>query len=375
MTKRIYLDNNASTFLDPRIAAHLIESINTIEGNPSSIHQYGQKTRAQITKARTSIAAYLKAKPSELIFTSGGTESMNMLIKGLITPLQSNHIITSSVEHSCVYATVKQLESQGAKATFLSPGLFGAVSPEAVEKAILPETKMIVLMAVNNETGVKTDIAEIARIAAARDIHFVVDGVALLGKEQFIIPPGISGLAFSAHKLHAPQGVGLCYVRSGVKLSPLMTGGEQESGRRPGTENVLGIVGFAKAVELLYEELPVSSLRMQLLRDKFEQTLIHSLSGVFVNGEGLRTVNVSNMAFEGVDGEALLMSLDAAGVAASHGSACASGTLEPSRILLNMGLPLSLVNGSIRFSLSRFTTEEEIELACAIIVKAVNRLR
>lgn len=375
MTQRIYLDNNASTFLDPRVRELLVLSLNTFQGNPSSTHYYGQKIRSAITQARSSIANYFSVKPAELIFTSGGSESANMVMKGLLPNKGSGHLITSTVEHSCVYNTAKQLESLGCRATFLEPGLYGAITPEAVREAIRPDTKLIALMFANNETGVKTDIGSIAKIALEYGIPFFVDAVSMLGKEVFSIPQGVSAMAFSGHKLHAPQGIGLTYVRSGTKLQPLLCGGEQEGGRRAGTENILGILGFAKAIEVLGEELPKASEYMRTLRDRLEKNLMQALPDVFVNGQGPRTVNVSNLAFSGVDGEGLLMALDAAGVAASHGSACASGSLEPSRVLLGMGLPLDLVRSSIRFSLSRFTTEEEIDRASEVIVGAVRRLR
>ncbi len=374
MNPRIYLDNNGSTPLDPRVNDLIISLLPELIGNPSSTHAYGQKARSLISRARSSIAAFLHVKPQEIIFTSGGTEGANMLIRGLLPP-QAGHIITSAAEHACVFTTVKQLELCGYKTTVLSPGLWGAVTAEAVEAAIQPATKLIALMAVNNETGVKTDLAAIGKVAQKHGIPFFVDGVALLGKEVFEITPGISAMSFSGHKLHALQGIGFCYLRGGVKFQPLLVGGEQEFGRRAGTENVLGIAALAKAIEVLSWELPAASLRMQSLRDTFEKTLMEELPGVSVNGQGPRTVNVSNLAFAGVDGEAMLMGLDSAGIAASHGSACASGSLEPSRVLLGMGLPLELVRSSIRFSLSRFTTGEEIERACQLISALVKRLR
>lgn len=374
MHLKIYLDNNASTLLDPRVRDYIISLLNSLEGNPSSTHSYGQKVRAAIAQARNAIATYLKVRSNELIFTSGGSESANMIIKGILHQGNKGHLITSTVEHSCVYNSARWLETNGFQVTFLNPGLYGAVSTQAVIDAIRPETKLIALLYVNNETGVKTDINEIAKVALTSGIPFFVDAVSLLGKELFTIPNGVSAMSFSGHKLHAPQGIGLTFVRSGLKLNPLITGGEQEFGKRAGTENVLGILGLAKAVELLETELPQASEKMQMLRDKFERKVMEALPKVTINGTGPRTVNVSNLAFAGVDGEAMLMALDAAGVAASHGSACASGSLEPSRVLLEMGLPLELVRGSIRFSLSRFTTDDEIDRAADIVVNIAKRL-
>lgn len=373
--KRIYLDNNATTGLDPRVCDTLVEALKNIEGNPSSTHSFGQKTRAALSRSRDSIASYLGIKPQELIFTSGGTESANMILRGIIQEKNKGHIITSTVEHACVFMTLKALEKNGYKVTYLSPGFSGNISPDAIRNAITEQTQLIAIMAVNNETGVKSDIEAIAKIAATHHIPLFVDAVCLLGKEPFTIPPGVSAMSFSGHKLHAPKGIGMTFIRSNVKLTPLLIGGEQEFGRRAGTQNLLGILGLAKAIELLSSELPKASLYMQSLRDQFEQSLIQQLEGVSINGAGPRIVNTSNLAFAGVDGEALLINLDAAGIASSHGSACASGSLEPSRVLLQMGLPLELVRSSIRFSLSRFTTEEEVKSAVRLIVDTVQRMR
>jgi cysteine desulfurase len=364
MTQRIYLDNNASAPLDPRLAEFIVQTLPTLQGNPSSSHQYGQNVRGLISKARATIAKYLNAKSSELVFTSGGTECVNMAIRGLVTNQLPGHIITSAAEHACVIATCKQMAAEGYEVTYLPTGPYGAVLPEQVEAAFRPDTQLVALMAANNETGVKTDIASIAKITHSRRIPFFVDGIALLGKEDVEIPLGVSAMAFSGHKIHALQGVGLLFLRSGVKLRPLIVGGEQEYNRRAGTENLLGILSLAKAIELIDEK---TYLYIRQLRDQFESTLIREIPGLCVNGEAPRTSNVSNLAFPGVDGEALLMGLDRAGISASHGSACSSGSLEPSRVLLAMGLPLARVNSSIRFSFSRLNTPQEIEAACVII--------
>ncbi len=373
--KRIYLDNNGSTALDPRVCHSLAKILQDLQGNPSSTHFFGRQTLGAVGKARDSIASYLGVKPHELIFTSGGTEGANMVLKGISSQKKKGHIITSTVEHSCVFATIQALEKNDYRVTYLSPGLIGSVSADAVHEAICQETQLIAIMAVNNETGVKSDIAGIAEVAKQHNVPLFIDGVALLGKEPFTIPSGVSAMTFSGHKLHAPKGIGMTFIRSNFKLDPLLTGGEQEFGKRGGTQNVLGIIGLATAVELLSTELPEASLRMQSLRNLFESLLMENLDRISINGTGPRIANTSNLAFSGVDGEALLIALDAAGVAASHGSACASGSTEPSRILLEMGLPLDLVLSSIRFSLSRFTTEEEIRTASTIIIDAVRRMR
>lgn len=366
MTRRIYLDNNASTPLDPQVSLYLTEMIPLLVGNPSSTHRFGQTIRSLISKARDSIASRLKIKPNELIFTSGGTEGINTAIRGLVAGKPPGHIITSVAEHSCVHGTCKFLESQGYTVTYLPVGSWGAVLSQAVEEAIKPNTQLVALMAVNNETGVKTDIQSIAEITQKHQIPFFVDGVALMGKEEVVMHPGISAMAFSGHKFHALHGSGLLYLRSGVKCHPLLIGGDQEQGRRAGTENVLGILSMAKAIELIK---PQSISYMRGLRDQFEHALLQALPGqILINGEGPRVANVSNLAFLGKDGESLLIYFDQAGLAVSHGSACHSGSLEPSRVLVSMGLPLARINGSIRFSLSRLNTPEEIEDAVQLII-------
>lgn len=366
----IYLDNNATTLSDPRVIQRMVQHLHQGAGNPSSIHAYGQAARSELNRARRSIAAFLNVKPTEILFTSSGTEGANTLLRSF----RKGSIISSDLEHSAVYATLQAMQKEGNEVTFLSPGLHGAATVEAVKEALKPSTSLISLMAVNNETGVKTDIAAIAELAQAAHVPFIVDGVAWLGKELFTIPEGVSALFFSGHKIHCPPGIGFLFVRSTLNLHPFLTGGEQEFGKRGGTENLLGIVGLAEAVRLLSEELPAATLRMEKLRNCLEQGLMEALEGVTLNGSGPRIANTSNLSFEGVEGETLLAQLDLAGIAASHGSACASGALEPSRVLRNMGVSPAQAASSIRFSLSRMTTAEEIERCIEVTVKLVKRL-
>ncbi len=373
-SSQIYLDNNATTLVDPRVVQAMVPFLSECYGNPSSMHWSGRQAQHHLMQARESIAAFFQVKPREILFTSSGTEGANMLIRGLF-PTFSGHIVTSSVEHACVYATVKKLEEKGCSATFISPGLHGAVTVDAVKAAVRPDTRCIVLMAVNNETGVKTDLAAIAEFAEAAHIPLLIDGVCWLGKERVFLPKGVSAAWFSGHKLHAPKGIGFAVVRRSVKIAPLLTGGEQEYGLRGGTENLPGIVALAEAVRLLSDELPTASLRMERLRNKLEQTLRSELPGTVINGEGQRVCNTTNLAFEGIDGETLIMLLDRQGLAVSHGSACSSGALEPSRALLNMGIPLERARSSIRFSLSRFTKEEEIDEAIRIILHIIHSIK
>ncbi len=369
--KKIYLDNNATTALDPRVIEAMQEVLTPIPFNSSSIHSFGQESKKLLTKSRDTIAHALHVKPQEIVFTSGATEALNLLLRGFYTP--GTHIITSNVEHPAVRETLQALEKQGAKVTYLPAGLWGAVQPHQLIEALTPETRLIVLMAANNITGVKTDIAAIADIAQQRNIPFIVDGVQVLGKEIFHISPGISAMAFSGHKLHGPAGSGFAFIRSSTKLLPQITGGSQEYGRRAGTENLLGIVGLAKAIELLATELPAATERMRTLRDRLTEGLMENLGNIVVHGQGPRICNTAHMGFPGIDGETLLLQLDLAGLAASHGSACTSGGLEPSPILLNMQIPASLARTSIRFSLSRTTTPQEIDTAIELVTQLVKK--
>lgn len=371
---KVYLDNNASTFVDPLVTAVVAHTLRSFSGNPSSIHSFGREARALLIQSREVIANYLNVHPKEIIFTSGGTEGANMAIKGIMANCKQGHMITSNLEHSCVFSTINLLIEEGHQATFISPGLRGAVSVEEIEKAIQPNTKMIALMAVNNETGVKTDIKAIAALAQREKIPFFVDGVAQLGKESFEIPAGVSAMSFSGHKFHAPKGCGFIYLKSNLKLQPLLVGGEQEYNRRGGTENLADIAGMAEAIRILEKTLPEATTRMLQLRNYFEDSLKKNLGDkISINGTGERICNTVNIACKGVEGETLLVALDLAGIAVSHGSACASGGLEPSRILLNMGLSLETARASLRFSLSRFTTKEEIDYTVDTLVKLINK--
>lgn len=372
---RIYLDNNASTALDPRVLNAIVDELHQCEGNPSSTHSHGKRCRQRLEQARSLVAAFLGVKPQELVFTSSGTEGANLAIRGLIQDNVSGHIITSGSEHSCVYQVVKDLEKRGCQVSYLPTGMWGSVREEDVKMALRPDTKLITLMAVNNETGVKTDIEAIAPLAYKSGVPFVVDGVALLGKEPFSIPEGVTAMFFSGHKLHAPKGVGLLFCRQKAKLRPLFIGGEQEFNRRAGSENLPGIIGFAKAIEILNAEGEQASLHMRKMRDRLEEGLKASLDGIWINGDGPRVVNTTNISFDGVDGELLLMRLDQEGVSVSHGSACSSGALEPSRVLLDMGLPMARARSAIRFSVSRFTTESEIDHCIDIVTRLVQSLR
>lgn len=362
MKKRIYLDNNASTPLDPRVAEAVVQELSFGVSNPSSPHQLGQAARGRLDKARRAVASFFKVKPQEVIFTSSGTESMNFLIQGALRTCKGE-VITSDSEHSCVY----QLLKDRPETIFLK----GVPTLEAVKAAATDKTALIILMAVNNETGVKTDINLIAHFANEKGIPFIVDGVAWLGKEVVELPSGVSGIGFSGHKIHAPAGIGCALFRSTLKMSPLIVGGAQERGLRGGTENMVGIAAFARALELLSQE---SYDYILSLRERFEEGLLRKIPHALIQGRDYaRISNVSNILFPGTDGETFLMNLDQAGVLSSLGSACTSGALEPSRTLLSMGLSYKEAKSSLRFSFSRLNTPEEIDQALEIIHSVYER--
>ncbi len=374
MNPSIYLDNNASTPVDPRVIEEMVRILTTVKGNPSSVHADGQHAMKELANARQKVAAAFGVKAMEVVFTSGATEALTMIIKGFFEKKPGGHAITTNVEHAAVYRCMQWAQEKGVEITSLEVGRRGAPTPEMVRAAIKPNTRLIILMAANNETGVLTDWKAIAAVAEEAKIPLVIDGVALLGKEEITIPPGVSAICFSGHKIHASTGVGVAIIRRKLPLEPLIIGGDHEFGRRGGTQNLPGILGIAKAIELLKEEMPTAIPRMRKLRDRLEEGIRALFPPLIVNGEGPRTANTLNVQFPGVEGEALLTLLDRQGISVSHGSACASGALEPSRILLNMGLGQDEASSSIRLSLSRMTTEEEIERAITLIGTTANKL-
>lgn len=373
---RIYLDNNSTTGLDPMVFKAMQYDLCSIPRNPSSIHSFGRDARNELTRAKRTIAESFKVMPDELLFSSGATESNNHLLRGFLKAVFPKTVITTKLEHISVYKLIQEYEESGGDVLYLETGENGCATPDSLQNALTPNTALIVLMAVNNETGVKTDYKKVAELAHLRQIPFVMDAVALLGKEPFEIVPGVAAASFSGHKLHAPKGVGITYLNSQYELPPLIAGGGQQMGMRSGTYNLSGIIGFSKAIELLDNVLFHSKNEMEKLRDYFEQSLLEKLSDVVINGDkNPRICNTSNIAFLGLDGESLLMNLDLKGLAASHGSACSSGSLAPSRILSEMGYSKKRVESSIRFSLSRFTTSAEIDHALSIIVDVVCKMR
>jgi cysteine desulfurase len=335
--------------------------------NPSSVHTYGAAARKLLQEARRQTASVLGRKEGEVIFTSGATEAMNLLLRGL----PRGHLITTEIEHSSLYNTAKTLPD----VTFLKVGLSGAPTPNEVEAALRPDTKAIVLSSVNGETGVKLDLHAIAAVAERAGVPLFLDIVAQVGKEPLNLPPSVAGFVLSAHKFHGPKGTGALILRPSIKLTPLLTGGHQEMGRRSGTENLAGILGLAKALTLVQENEPTITKHLLTLRTHFESELLKALPDISINGTAPRTSNTSNIAFLGSDGETLLLQLDMLGIAVSHGSACASGALEPSRVLTHMGLDRKTAKSSLRFSFSRMNTVKELDTALEIIVGLVRRLR
>lgn len=371
---KIYLDSNSTALLDPFVKDYLIACLSKPLGNPSSFHSFGQEAKALLTSSRKAVANYLKVKSEQVIFTSGGSEGADLCLRGFLSRKPNPHVITSNVEHPCVHETLADLAKKGAEVTYVPVNREGQVAPSMVQEAIRPSTALITIMAANNETGVMNDIEAIGRIAEQAGIPLVVDGVSWLGKEKVVCYPGISAMFFSGHKIHAPQGVGFVYIKDKKKIEPKIKNASQEFGLRGGTENMLGILGVAAAVKRLSENEEAFLSHIRHLRDYFEEQLLQ-IPQVRLNGSGPRVVNTTNATFENCEGESLLIALDRRGVAASLGSACSSGALEPSRVLLNMGLSPDQARRSLRFSFSRLNTFEETRLAVQIIMECVREYR
>ncbi|OGS38813.1 MAG: cysteine desulfurase NifS [Elusimicrobia bacterium RIFOXYD2_FULL_34_30] len=378
--KRIYLDNNATTAIHPDVLKEMLPYFEGFYGNPSSIHTYGQETRKAIEDAREKIAKLLNAESSEIVFTSCGTESNNHAIKGAAFSLQNKgkHIITSKIEHHAVIEVCEYLSKKfGFEITYIPVDKYGIVNPEDVKKAITDKTILISIMHINNETGTIQPIEEIGKIAQERQIVFHTDAVQSVGKIQIDVKKlGVSLLSLSGHKFYAPKGVGILYVRKGLKIHSLLHGGGHEKNRRAGTENVPYIVGIAKALDLSHKDMAEESKRILYLREKLEKGILDKIEYSQINGHPEnRIYNTSNISFDFIEGEGLLLSLDMEGIAASTGSACTSGTLEPSHVLAAMGVSPTKSQGSIRFSLGRQNTEAEIDKLLEVLPNIVSRLR
>ena len=376
---RIYLDYAATTPTHPEVVKAMLPYFTDAFGNPSSIYSYGQEAKGAIEEARVKVADLIGARDEEIIFTSGGTEADNFALKGVAyaNEPKGNHIITSSIEHHAVIETCKFLERRRFRITYLPVDEYGLVDPSDVKKAITNKTILISVMQANNEMGTVEPIAEIGRIAQEAGIYFHTDAVQTAGHIPVDVNElGVDLLSMSAHKLYGPRGVGALYIRKGTKLLPFMHGGEQERRRRASTENVPGIVGFGKAVELAQQEMSQEAKRLAYLRDQLIKGLLERIDHARLNGHPImRLPNNVNISVDYVEGESMLLNLDLEGICASTGSACSSSSLEPSHVLLAMGLSHEQAHGSLRFTLGKWTTEEEIEQVLGTLPRIVAKLR
>lgn len=375
----VYLDHGATTPVANAVLQQMLPYFTANFGNPSSIHQFGQKTKTALEKAREQVANGIAAKASEIVFLSGGTESINLAIQGAVLAHQErgNHIITSSVEHRAVLETCQQLEKQGFSITFLNPDPYGQIHPDQVVEAIQPDTILVSIMHANNEIGTVNPIAEIGQITRQHDIIFHTDAVQTFGKFPIDVNNmNIDLLSCSAHKIYGPKGVGALYVRQGIPFSKIAFGGEQERNKRGGTENIPGIVGFGKAVEMSVELGNKESQRLDTLQWDLQGRIEENIPDVSFNGHPIEKIpgNLSVM-FKGVDAESLLISLDMKGIAASNGSACSSGSSQPSHVLCKIGLPLEDVKSTLRFSLGRSNTLDDIVYTAKVLAEEVERIR
>jgi cysteine desulfurase len=374
--RRVYLDNNATTPILPEVFEVMRPFYLEEFGNASSIHHYGQHARAAVEKARTSVAALLGARAAEIVFTSGGTEADNLALFGLVA--RGDHVITSTIEHHAVLNSSKRLEQMGCEVTSIPVDGCGVVDPDDVRKALRPTTKLITIMMANNETGVVQPVEEIGRIAKQADVFFHTDAVQAAGKVAIDVGKIMcDALSISGHKLHAPQGTGALFIKKGTLIQPLLYGGSHERQRRAGTENLPGIVGLGKAAEIAAKWLESDgALTMSAMRDRLQDGLMAAVGSAGVNGLGApRVPNTANLWFDHVEGEALVIALDLKGLAVSSGAACSSGAIEPSHVLLAMGLSHQRARSSLRFSLGKQTTNEDLDFSLATVPETVARLR
>ncbi len=375
---RVYLDHNATTPVEPAVLDAMLPFFSGEYGNAASIHTFGQKARAAVEQARESVAALIGARPQEIVFTSGGTESDNHAIFG-ITQAGSGtkQVITTTIEHEAVLNACQALESRGVAVTYLPVDAAGLIRLDQLRAALRPGTVLITVMHANNELGTIQPLEDIGRIAAEADVYFHTDAVQSAGKVPIDVQRmKLDLLSLSGHKLYAPKGIGALYIRGGTRLKQLLYGGHHQRGFRPGTENVPGIVGLGKAAGLATRAMEEDARRMATLRDRLQRGLLARVPQARVNGGGaLRTPNTTNLLFPGVEGEALVIALDLKGLACSTGAACSSGAVEPSHVLTAIGLPPEDARASLRFSLGRHTTAADIEFALEVVPTAVQQLR
>jgi cysteine desulfurase len=379
MEKIVYVDNNATTMVAPEVFEAMRPFLTDEYGNPSSMYAFGGKIFKNIENSREAVAELLGAKdPQEIVFTSCGTESDNTaIISTLHSYPEKKHIITTMVEHSAVLNLCKYLETIGYRVTYIGVDNQGMIDLDELKSSIAPDTAIVSVMYANNETGVIFPIEEIAEIARSRGVVFHTDAVQAVGKIPFKLTKlPVDFLSLSGHKLHAPKGVGALYVRKGTRFTPFLIGGHQEHGRRGGTENVPSIIGLGVACQLAKKTIEEERTRVKAWRDKLENTILEKIPNTKLNGHPeLRLPNTTNISFEFIEGEAILLKLDEKAIAASSGSACTSDSLAPSHVLKAMGIPFTFMQGSIRFSLSRYNTEEDIDYIIKILPPIIRRLR
>ena len=377
MNRLVYLDHNASTPVHPEVLEAMLPYFSERFGNASSVHGFGREAREGLDVAREQIARFLRVSKDEIVFTSGGTESDNLGIKGIAAARRSGHIITSQIEHHAVLRTCETLETQGFAVTDLPVDEYGMVRPEEVEKAIRPDTIVVSLMHANSEVGTLQPMSEIGRITRAHGIPLHVDAVQTFGKVPIDLDAfGIDLLSFSGHKIYGPKGVAGLYIRKGTKMTAVQHGGDHERRRRAGTENVAGLVGFGKAVEIRGREMADEAVRLAGLRDRLWEGISSQIDEVRLNGHPtLRLPGTCNMCFRNIESESIVLGLDLKGIATSAGSACTSGSVEPSYVLVAMGLPLDWAMGSVRCSLGRGTTVEDIDYVIEAAVPLIQKLR
>jgi cysteine desulfurase len=377
--KRIYLDYAATTPTRPEVVQAMLPYFTEMFGNPSSIYSYGQEAREAVETARAQVARVIGARNDEIVFTSGGTEADNFALKGvaLASEAKGNHIITSTFEHHAVLESAKFLEQRGFRVTYLPVNRHGLVAPSDVKKAITNKTILVSVMHANNEVGTIEPIAEIGRITREAGVYFHTDAVQTVGHIPVNVNElGVDLLVMSAHKLYGPKGVGALFIRKGTRIISLLHGGEQERHRRASTENVPGIVGLGRAIELAHQEMEEEARRLTLLRDKLTRNLLERIEHTQLNGHPTRRLpNNVNISVEYVEGESMCLNLDLEGICASTGSACSSANAEPSHVLLAIGVPPQLAHGSLRFTLGKWTTEEDIERVLEVLPGTVSKLR
>ena len=377
---RIYFDHNATTPVDPAVLEVVVRVMRDEYGNPSSVHHFGQRAKAVMDDARTSVAGLIGAEPGELVFTSGGTEADNFALKGVaeaLEPTGKRHIISTTIEHEAVLVTLKALAKRGWRVTLLPVDTSGIVSPDALAGALTDDTALVSIMQANNEIGTIQPVQALAALAHTRGAAFHSDAVQSAGKiEVDVRKLGVDLLSLSAHKFYGPKGVGALWIRRGTRVAAIMTGGKHERNRRAGTENVAGIAGLGVAAQLARKKLTSEAARLSALRDRLETQTLATVTGTAINGTRQpRVPNTTNISFEGIEAESLLIALDLEGIAVSTGSACSSGTLEPSHVLRAMGFPPHRTQNSIRVSLGAANTDSEIDTFLSKLPAVVNKLR